>query len=146
MRTRLLSFLLAVSLVPLSLVSLQVPALSQTAADRTLLPLPDTPSGGRAGLTVKDSLMPRIEPIRPPAGAPNIVIVLLDDVGFGATGTFGGPVATPALDAIAAEGLRYNQFHTTALCSPSRAALLTGRNHHVVNSQHHGVCDWLRWL
>jgi len=104
MGTRLLGLLLAIFLTPLGLVASQVPAQSQTATDRTLLPLPDTPSGGRAGLTINDSQMPRIEPIRPPAGAPNVVIVLLDDVGFGATGTFGGPVATPALDAIAAKG------------------------------------------
>lgn len=66
----------------------------------------------------------------PPAGAPNVVVVLLDDVGFGASSTFGGPIPTPALDRVAAAGLRYNQFHTTALCSPTRAALITGRNHH----------------
>jgi arylsulfatase A-like enzyme len=134
MHKHMLDLLLAASLVSLSLVASQGPVLSQTAVDRTLLPLPDAPSGGIAGLTIKDSQMPRIEPIRPPAGAPNVVIVLLDDVGFGAAGTFGGPIATPVLDALAADGLRYNQFNTTALCSPSRAALLTGRNHHVVNS------------
>lgn len=75
----------------------------------------------------------------PPAGAPNVVVVLLDDVGFGAASTFGGPVPTPALDRVAGSGLRYNQFHTTALCSPTRAALLTGRNHH---SAHMGtICE-----
>jgi arylsulfatase A-like enzyme len=109
-------------------------AYGQAQTDRSLLPLADLPSGGRAGLTVKDSVMPKIEPIRPPKGAPNVVIVLLDDVGFGAAGTFGGPIATPAMDSLAREGLRYNRFHTTALCSPTRAALLTGRNHHVVNA------------
>ena len=134
MKRYLLSMLLASLLTPLPFLALQTPALAQSAVDRTLLPLPDTPTGGRAGLTIKDSQMPRIEPIRPPAGAPNIVIVLLDDVGFGAAGTFGGPIATPTLDALAAEGLRYNRFHTTALCSPTRAALLTGRNHHVANT------------
>ncbi|RUP01227.1 MAG: arylsulfatase [Mycobacterium sp.] len=75
----------------------------------------------------------------PPQGAPNVVVVLLDDVGFGAASTFGGPVPTPALDRVAQTGLRYNQFHTTALCSPTRAALLTGRNHH---SAHMGtICE-----
>ena len=68
-----------------------------------------------------------------PAGSPNIVIVLLDDVGFGAASTFGGPAQTPALDRLAAQGLRYNRFHVTALCSPTRAALLSGRNHHRVS-------------
>ncbi len=68
-----------------------------------------------------------------PKGAPNIVLILLDDVGFGTCGTFGGPVPTPALDRVAANGVRFNQFHTTALCSPTRAAMLTGRNHHTVH-------------
>ncbi len=69
----------------------------------------------------------------PPLGAPNVFVVMLDDVGFGAPSTFGGPVPTPALDRVAGAGLRYNQFHTTALCSPTRAALLTDRNHHSVH-------------
>ncbi len=70
--------------------------------------------------------------IRAPAGAPNVVLVLLDDVGFGAASTFGGPAETPVLDALAREGLRYNRFHTTGICSPTRAALLSGRNAHAV--------------
>ena len=96
----------------------------------TSLPRPATPFTGVAHELATDStpVRPGIE--RAPAGAPNVVVVLLDDVGFGALGTFGGPVPTPALDKVAAEGLRYNQFHTTGLCSPTRAALLTGRNHH----------------
>jgi len=107
---------------------------SATAQDRRVLPLKDTPEGGVAGLTVKESEMPNIMPVRPPAGAPNVVIVLIDDVGYGAAGTFGGPMPTPALDTLAKQGLAYTRFHTTALCSPTRAALLTGRNHHVVNT------------
>ena len=75
---------------------------------------------------------PRFE-VRAPAGAPNVVIVLIDDLGFGAPSAFGGPVSTPTLDKLAAAGLRYNNFHTTALCSPTRAALKSGRNHHTVN-------------
>jgi arylsulfatase A-like enzyme len=70
----------------------------------------------------------------PPAGAPNVLLIMTDDVGFGATSTFGGPVPTPTFDALARAGLRYNAFHTTAMCSPTRAALLTGRNHHAVAS------------
>ncbi len=90
------------------------------------------PTGGRP-TPVRPSI------VYPPAGAPNVVVVLLDDVGFGAASTFGGPVPTPALDRVAGAGLRYNQFHTTALCSPTRAALLTGRNHH---SAHMGtICE-----
>ncbi|XHR99112.1 arylsulfatase [Sphingomonas sp. DBB INV C78] len=72
-------------------------------------------------------------PATAPRGAPNIILILLDDVGFGAPGAFGGPVATPVFDGLADQGLRFNQFHTTAVCSPTRAALLTGRNQHRVN-------------
>ncbi len=108
--------------------------------DRTRLPLPDTPTGGKAAPTIAESVMPIISPIRPPRGAPNVVIVLLDDVGFGATATFGGPVPSPTGAALAQEGLRYNRFHTTALCSPTRAALLTGRNHHAVNTGN--ITEW----
>lgn len=79
---------------------------------------------------------PALSPIKlptgAPAGAPNIIVVLMDDVGFAADSTFGGPVSTPNLDALAAGGLRYNRFNTTAMCSPTRASLLTGRNHHRV--------------
>jgi arylsulfatase len=71
--------------------------------------------------------------VKAPAGAPNVVIVLIDDLGFGATSTFGGPVQVPTLDGLAQNGLRYNNFHTTALCSPTRAALKSGRNHHTLN-------------
>ncbi len=74
------------------------------------------------------------QPARPPKGAPNIVLILIDDAGYGQFGTFGGKVPTPALDSVAASGLRYTRFHTTALCSPTRAALLTGRNHHVAGT------------
>jgi arylsulfatase A-like enzyme len=96
----------------------------------TSLPRPEQPFAG-----VVNELATESVPVRPaieqaPPGAPNVVVVLLDDVGFGAPGTFGGPVPTPALDAVAAAGLRYNHFHTTGLCSPTRAAVLTGRNHH----------------
>lgn len=76
---------------------------------------------------------PAMVPPQPPAGAPNVVVVLLDDVGFGAASTFGGPAETPTLDALAQQGLRYNRFHTTAICSPTRAALLTGRDSHAAN-------------
>jgi arylsulfatase len=79
-----------------------------------------------------DTTYPPIEPLRPPAGAPNVLIVLLDDVGFGASSAFGGPIATPTAERLAAGGLKFNRFHTTALCSPTRQAMLTGRNHHSV--------------
>ncbi|MBP8293535.1 MAG: arylsulfatase, partial [Caldilineaceae bacterium] len=85
---------------------------------------------GKIGATASESQPDKPAIVRPPQSAPNVVVVLLDDVGFGAAATFGGPVPMPTLDALAQQGLRYNQFHTTALCSPTRAALLTGRNHH----------------
>ncbi len=96
-----------------------------------VLPLPDFHFRGTVGRTIADSDPPEFpQPVRPPAGAPNIVYILIDDAGYGQFGTFGGQIETPALDSVAAEGLRFTRFHTTALCSPTRAALLTGRNHH----------------
>ncbi|AGA27070.1 arylsulfatase [Singulisphaera acidiphila] len=95
-----------------------------------VLPPPPEPFRGKINLRAKDSTPDFPQPIQAPSGAPNILLVLLDDVGFGASSTFGGPCPTPTLEALAKRGLRYNQFHTTALCSPTRAALITGRNHH----------------
>ncbi len=101
---------------------------------RDVLPTPDRPYGGTRPVDAKDpeAKFPPIEPLRPPDGAPNVLIVLLDDVGFAASSAFGGPCATPTAEHLAAEGLKYNRFHTTALCAPTRQALLTGRNHHTV--------------
>ena len=95
-----------------------------------VLPRPEPPFKGHIGTTVKDSTLDFPAEIKAPKGAPNILLILTDDVGFGASSTFGGPVPTPTMDHLAANGLRYTQFHTTALCSPTRAALLSGRNHH----------------
>jgi arylsulfatase len=95
-----------------------------------VLPGPERPFLGTIAELAADATPARPEIDLPPKGAPNVVVVMFDDVGFGAAGTFGGPVPTPALDRVAAQGLAYNQFHTTAMCSPTRAALLTGRNHH----------------
>ena len=103
-------------------------------AGREVLPVPDRPRSGLVTYDAKDpdtSFAP-IEQLRPPEGAPNVLVVLLDDVGFGASSAFGGPCATPSAERLAAGGLKFNRFHTTALCSPTRAALLSGRNHHVV--------------
>ncbi len=101
---------------------------------RSTLPIPHRPYTGLIMYDAKDpdSKFLPIEPLRPPQGAPNVLIVLLDDVGFGATSVFGGPCQTPNFEKLAANGLRYNRFHTTALCAPTRQALLTGRNHHSV--------------
>jgi arylsulfatase A-like enzyme len=95
-----------------------------------MLPQPAPPFRGHIGPTVQDSTPDFPAEIKAPKNAPNILLILTDDVGFAASSTFGGPVPTPTMDRLAQNGLRYTQFHTTALCSPTRAALLTGRNHH----------------
>jgi arylsulfatase A-like enzyme len=115
-----------VNLFAFSLVS----ALAFQAVAQDVLPRPEQPFGGHIGLTVKDSTKDFPKEITAPKGAPNILLILTDDVGFGAASTFGGPIPTPTMDRLATNGLRYTQFHTTALCSPTRAALLCGRNHH----------------
>jgi arylsulfatase len=97
---------------------------------REILPIPDVPSKGKMALDARKAEFPAIEPLRPPKGAPNVVIVLIDDMGFGAPSVTGGPCNMPAMQKVADDGLLYNRFHTTALCSPTRQALLTGRNHH----------------
>jgi arylsulfatase A-like enzyme len=101
---------------------------------RDILPIPDVKHVGLTTYDAKDpdTTYPPIVPLRPPEGAPNVLIVLLDDVGFGASSAFGGPCNTPVAERLAAGGLKLNRFHTTALCSPTRQALLTGRNHHSV--------------
>ena len=108
--------------------------MSDEKIDRAILPIPDRQHVGLVTYDAKDpnTKFPRIEPLRPPKGAPNVLIILLDDVGFAASSAFGGPCHTPNFEKLAASGLKYNRFHTTALCSPTRQALLTGRNHHSV--------------
>ena len=97
------------------------------------LPKPDMPGKGTAALFARDATYPPILPLRPPEGAPNVVVMLIDDMGFGATSAFGGPIHMPTMERMANNGLRYSRFHTCALCSPTRQALLTGRNCHSVN-------------
>lgn len=101
---------------------------------RTVLPIPDITPVGLTTYDARDpqTCFPPITPLRPPEGAPNVLVILLDDVGFGASSAFGGPCQTPNAERLAAEGLKYTRFHTTALCSPTRAALISGRNHHTV--------------
>ncbi|MFX1262383.1 MAG: arylsulfatase [Promethearchaeota archaeon] len=101
---------------------------------REVLPIPDKPYMGLTTYTAKDpdTSFPKFEPLRPPQGAPNVLVILLDDVGFGASSAFGGPVNTPTAERLADTGLKYTRFHSTALCAPTRQALLTGRNHHSV--------------
>lgn len=103
---------------------------TKSAAAGSQLPKPDPAFQGKIGETYKDSTPSYPLPVRAPKGSPNVLIVLLDDVGFGMCSTFGGPVPTPHMDQLARQGLKYTRFHTTALCSPTRAALLAGRNHH----------------
>ncbi len=106
----------------------------QDKTRRTVLPIPDQPRTGLVTYDAKDpeTRFPPIRQLRPPKGAPNVLIVLIDDAGFGSSSAFGGPCNTPTVELLAAGGLKYNRFHTTALCSPTRQALLTGRNHHTV--------------
>ena len=101
---------------------------------RAVLPIPDRKPVGLTTYDAKDpdTTFPPIVPLRPPTGAPNVLIVLIDDAGFAASSAFGGVIDTPTAERLARGGLRYNRFHTTALCSPTRAAMLSGRNHHTV--------------
>ncbi len=105
-----------------------------TARAEDILPKPEPAFVGKIGRTTQDSVKDFPKMLEAPKGAPNILVILTDDVGFGASSTFGGPIPTPTMDQLAKEGLRYNAFHTTALCSPTRAALLSGRNHHSANT------------
>src|SRR5688572_7430129 len=114
---------------------------SPETTQRSVLPIPDSQHVGLTTYDARDpaTTFPPIEPLRPPTGAPNVLIVLIDDCGFGATSAFGGPIATPSAEQLAKTGLKLTRFHTTALCSPTRQALLTGRNHHSVNMG--GICE-----
>jgi len=105
-------------------------AMAGTAFAEEVLPRPEPPFAGKIGITTQESVKDFPKEVEAPKGAPNILVILTDDVGFGASSTFGGPIPTPTMDRLAQQGLRYTQFHTTALCSPTRAALLSGRNHH----------------
>jgi arylsulfatase A-like enzyme len=105
-------------------------AFALPARAQDVLPRPEQAFKGHIGRTVEESIKDFPKEVQAPKGAPNILLILTDDVGFGASSTFGGPVPTATMDRLANEGLRYTEFHTTALCSPTRAALLTGRNHH----------------
>jgi len=116
------------------LVVLLVPLWGMSSGAQQILPRPEQPLPGFAGRTPQDSSPPQWPArVEAPKGAPNVLLIMTDDVGFSAGSTFGGPVPTPTQDELAKVGLRYTEFHTTAVCSPTRAALLTGRNHHMVN-------------
>ena len=126
-------FLLSTSMLSVAPLLTPQPTAAQTAAQPSVtLPRTQAPFDGTIGTTYKESKPDFPKPVAAPPQAPNVVLILLDDIGFGQPGTFGGSVPTPAFDALAQGGLRYNQFHSTALCSPTRSALLSGRNHHSV--------------
>ncbi|MES2661164.1 MAG: arylsulfatase [Verrucomicrobiota bacterium] len=111
-----------------------VPSGAQDTLDRTVLPIHEPEPASITTLDARNAKAPPRFEIKAPAGAPNVVIVLIDDIGFGHSSAFGGPIKMPTLEKLATGGLRYNRFHTTALCSPSRTALLTGHNHHPNNA------------
>jgi len=115
----------------------QAPAGQPQAAgslDRTVLPIAEPNYPRETVLDARNAKAPPRFEVKPPNGAPNVIVFLIDDIGFGHTGTFGGQIPMPTLDRLASQGLKYNRFHTTALCSPTRVALLTGRNHHSNNA------------
>ena len=136
-------FVLIVTSTALALVGI-IPAAAQqitgtpgspsatTTIDGKYLPPPPAPFGGTINLDAKDSKPYWPPRVVPPKGAPNVLLIMTDDQGYGISSTFGGVIPTPALDEVAKTGLRYTEFHSTALCSPTRAALITGRNHHSV--------------
>src|SRR6266478_4447465 len=113
-------------LLPLAIAAQQI--------NRTVLPLPEPQPPTITELDARNAKPPPRFEVKAPQGAPNVVVVLLDDIGFGQSSAFGGPCKMQIAEKLAAAGLRYNDFHTTALCSPTRTALLTGRNHHVNNA------------
>ena len=119
---------LCVALTPLAMAQI-----SDVKIDRTVLPIAEPDYPRSTVLDARDAKPPPRFEIKAPAGAPNVLIVLVDDMGFGMPSAFGGPVQMPAADRLASQGLRFNQFHTTGLCSPTRTALLSGRNHHMNN-------------
>lgn len=106
---------------------------AQSITDRTVLPIPEPERPQSAVLDVRNATAPPRFEVKAPPGAPNVIIILLDDLGFAGTSAFGGPISTPTFDRLAAGGVKYNNFHTVALCSPTRAALKSGRNNHVNN-------------
>ena len=109
-------------------------AIALPAGAQEVLPKPEQPYKGKIGRTAAESTPDFPKPLAAPKGAPNVLLIMTDDVGWGASSTFGGPIPTPTYDKLAKAGLRYNTFHTTALCSPTRAALISGRNHHTCST------------
>jgi arylsulfatase len=132
---KLAASLLGISVCAMAIAAaMVVPAVAQNAPlDRTVLPIAEPVPSVITELDARNATPPSRFEVKAPAKAPNVLIILLDDIGFGQSSAFGGPVHMPTLEELANQGLKYNEFHTTALCSPTRAALLTGRNHHMNN-------------
>ena len=122
------------AIVAIAIIALGAPHVNAQALDRTALPIPDPSYPPITTLDARNATPPPRFEVKAPPGAPNVLVILIDDMGFGQPSTFGGPISMPTLDRLAKGGLRYNEFHVTALCSPTRAALLTGRNHHMANT------------
>jgi len=137
MSIRSIAWTLSLILTPLTAlpVAAQGPAPAPVVlpTDRTVLPIPEPAYPHSTTFDVRNATPPPRFEVKAPPGAPNVLIVLIDDMGFGQSSAFGGPVKMPTVERLANSGLRYNEFHTTALCSPTRSALLSGRNHHVNN-------------
>jgi len=131
-------------IVVLAIIAMTSAHLHAQAVDRSVLPIPDPSYPPIAELDARKATPPRRFEVKAPSGAPNVLIILLDDMGFGQPSTFGGPINMPTLDRLAKGGLRYNEFHVTALCSPTRAALLK----QLLFVRRQGVpvfdCLWLR--
>src|SRR5215831_17186427 len=124
-------FIYSLGIVLTSVTGVRAQTATASPGTSSILPRPDFHFPGNVGRTYLDSDKAQFpQPVQAPKGAPNIVLILIDDAGFGQFSTFGGGVPSPTMAKLAAEGLRFNRFHTTALCSPTRAALITGRNHH----------------
>jgi arylsulfatase len=125
------SLLLVGILVSLSFISAE--ADSAHSLDRSRLPIADSIYPNETEIDPNKAKMPLQSEVTAPDGAPNVVVIILDDLGFGGPSTFGGPIQMPTLDRLASNGLSFNRFHTIALCGPTRVALKQGRNHHMVN-------------
>ena len=128
---RMLTLVLLVGPLMTTPVAAQTKVIGPT--DRTVLPIPEPKVPNSTVVDARNATPPARFEVTAPKGAPNVLIVLIDDMGFGMSEAFGGPVHMPTVTRLGNDGLRYNEFHTTALCSPTRAALMSGRNHHTAN-------------
>ena len=131
--TRSVVFTVVLMGLPAALATIPITAQAADKLDRTVLPIPEPKRPAITEIDVRKATAPPRFEVKAPAGAPNVLLVMLDDMGFGMSSAFGGPIHMPTVERLADNGLRYNHFHTTALCSPTRAALLSGRNHHMNN-------------